>query len=120
MPKTLGRVIKELREESGLTKFALAKSAGIDPAVLARLEAGERETPRFPTLCRIAAALGVSLDALAIECGYLPGTKSHLSPAAEAAAREDTIRHLRRLLTQAENLLDDLNASNIRKRRQQR
>jgi transcriptional regulator with XRE-family HTH domain len=52
-----------------LTQAALARAAQVDPGELARIESGERKAPSFLTVCRIAAALGISLDALATKAG---------------------------------------------------
>ncbi len=54
----LGREIKRRREARGLTQPALAKRAGIAVSYLAKLEGGERLSPSFPTVVRLARALG--------------------------------------------------------------
>jgi transcriptional regulator with XRE-family HTH domain len=53
-----------------LTQAALAREVGITPNHLNRLESGEKLLPRFDTLARLAARLGLSLDVMAIACGY--------------------------------------------------
>lgn len=70
-PKSLGQVFRRLREEAGLTRFALAKAARLDPAVLTRIETDERPNMRFSTVCQIAGALGVSMDDIAARAGLL-------------------------------------------------
>ena len=62
MPQTeFGRQLQKLREQSGLSREQLAKSAGLNTGSLANLENGAR-TPSWPTVQALADALGVSLD----------------------------------------------------------
>lgn len=51
--------LKELREARGLTQQQLADAAGMNKFGLAKLEQGVTE-PYWPTVLRLAAALGVS------------------------------------------------------------
>ena len=60
-PLDLGRRIKELREQQGLTQQALADKAGLSRIYVQKLEAGERESPSWDALERIARALGATL-----------------------------------------------------------
>jgi transcriptional regulator with XRE-family HTH domain len=53
-------MIKERREELGLTREALAKRAKVTTAYVSMLEAGKRKNPSLPVLQRIAKALGVN------------------------------------------------------------
>jgi transcriptional regulator with XRE-family HTH domain len=57
----LGEQIRRLREERGLTQEALANRAKLSRIYIAKLEAGDRASPSFPALKRIARALGVKL-----------------------------------------------------------
>lgn len=57
-----GRRLRELREAAGLTLAALGERAGMSYQNVARLERGDRD-PTWPTLIRLADALGVGLDA---------------------------------------------------------
>ena len=70
MANTVAQIFRAARERVGVTQSALAAEAGIAPNHLSRLESGAKETPRFDTVARVAAALGLSLDAIAVECGY--------------------------------------------------
>jgi len=54
----LGREIKRRREARSLTQPVLAKRAGIAVSYLAKLEGGERLSPSFPAVVRLARALG--------------------------------------------------------------
>ncbi|MGN6379739.1 MAG: helix-turn-helix domain-containing protein [Gaiellales bacterium] len=58
----LGRRIRRLREERGLSLRGLA-FPGCSPSYLSRLEAGQR-APSLPVLHQLAERLGVSVDAL--------------------------------------------------------
>lgn len=60
-PLDLGRRIKELREQQGLTQQGLADKAGLSRIYVQKLEAGERESPSWDALERIAQALGATL-----------------------------------------------------------
>jgi transcriptional regulator with XRE-family HTH domain len=54
---SVGTTIKQLRGER--TQEDLAHTAGISTSTLSRIERGMHQ-PSLPTLCKIAAALGVS------------------------------------------------------------
>lgn len=58
-----------LREASGLSRYRLAKLAGVTQMNLGRLERG-RQDPQLTTLLRLADALGCTLDDLG---GRTPG-----------------------------------------------
>lgn len=62
--KRLGAAVRELRRSAGITQEDLAYHAGISTGTLARIE-GSTANPSWTTVTRIAAALGVSLVALA-------------------------------------------------------
>jgi len=54
----LGKRIRELRLEAGLTQAELARRTGIHRPNIARVEAG-RHTPSLETIARLASAIGV-------------------------------------------------------------
>lgn len=58
MAKTVGQLIKEEREKSGISQNQLAKQAGISQPNLSRIESGQQD-PSIATLREIAKALGV-------------------------------------------------------------
>jgi transcriptional regulator with XRE-family HTH domain len=60
----LGRAIRQLREERGLSQEALAHAANIHPTWVSHLESG-RNNPAWGTVRRISDALGVPLSHLA-------------------------------------------------------
>lgn len=82
--RILGELLRRAREDAGLTQSALARRASMAPNHLVRLESGEKTTPRFETVARLATELGVSLDDLSAACGYR--TPTSLTPASAAAA----------------------------------
>lgn len=62
----LGEQIRALRQARGLSQAELAKCAGTSQAAIARLEAGGVE-PKFRTLDKVRAALGVTLEVRLVE-----------------------------------------------------
>ena len=60
----LAKAVQELREKAGLSQAALAERADLPTAALAALESGESD-PAWGDARRLAAALGVSMEALA-------------------------------------------------------
>lgn len=57
--------LARLRGAAGLSRYQLALRAGVQETALARMERGEW-SPRLEALCRLADALGATLDDL---CG---------------------------------------------------
>jgi DNA-binding XRE family transcriptional regulator len=55
------QALKKDRQRSGLTVGAVAVRAGLDRAVVSRLENGKQDNPTVATLMRYAAALGKRL-----------------------------------------------------------
>ena len=60
----LGRAIKKLREERGISQEALAHAADTHPTWISHLESG-RNNPSWGTVRRISEALGVRVSELA-------------------------------------------------------
>lgn len=58
---TKGEIIRSLRKEKGLTQAELADKLKVSYVVISQLENNKRN-PKYETLRRIAAALGVSVD----------------------------------------------------------
>jgi len=74
MPRSVssvGRVLRALRKEAGLSVAALARAAKLDPATLTRIEAEDRTHVRFSSVCQVASALGVSMDEIASQVGLI-------------------------------------------------
>ena len=59
--RAVGRSIRDLREDAGLTRSAVAAAAGIDASFLGRIETAGRE-PSLSTLAAIAGVLGADLS----------------------------------------------------------
>ena len=56
----IGKRVRKLREEKGLTQTEVAKRTGLLPSYVSRIE-GNRTNPEIPMLERIAAALGLQV-----------------------------------------------------------
>ncbi len=63
-PIRLGATVTRLREESSLTRQALAARARLNKETVARLERGQSDNPSLHTIARVATALGVSVIVL--------------------------------------------------------
>ncbi len=59
--RRLGARIRAARVRAGLTQEAVAKEAAVSRIYVAKLEAGERQSPSLPVLERVAKALRVTL-----------------------------------------------------------
>ena len=98
----LGRSIRAERRRAGLTQAELARKASIAPNHLSRLESGEKIDPRFTTIAKLAAALDVSLDALAHE----GGSEGPIPKSTAAAMRlRDVVRTARLAVSAADGEL---------------
>lgn len=60
----LGRAVVALREEAGIDQAALAERAKLPQSLIAEIERGDSD-PAWGDMRKVAAALGVSLEALA-------------------------------------------------------
>ncbi len=60
----LGGRLAVARQRAGLSQRALAQAAGLSHGTVARLERGEGQMPRLPTLHRMARVLGVAPETL--------------------------------------------------------
>jgi plasmid maintenance system antidote protein VapI len=60
-PPMIDDQLREAILAKGLTAYAAAKLAGVDPGVVNRFVKGERDL-RFATAAKIAAALGLTLS----------------------------------------------------------
>lgn len=63
-PSTIGRNLRRLRTDRGLSQEGLAEAAGVSVHVISKLEQGRRVTARLTTLTRIANGLDVDLGEL--------------------------------------------------------
>ncbi len=62
--KRLGRVLKALREERGLSQVVLAKKARVGRTYIVKLETGDKKNPSLDILKKLAKALGVPVTEL--------------------------------------------------------
>lgn len=69
----LGRMLRNLRLQTGMSQVDVAVAAELTAGYLSRVEAGER-TPRPETITSIARALEADSSLLLIAAGYLPAT----------------------------------------------
>lgn len=60
----LGKAVRQLREERGMTQEAVALIAGVHPTWVSRLES-ETLNPSWGMVARVAGALGVGISELA-------------------------------------------------------
>ncbi|MYL71729.1 helix-turn-helix domain-containing protein [Halobacillus litoralis] len=69
--KAVGRKIKQLREEKGISQEEFAYLVGIDRTYISFIERGRR-APRLPMLYRIANVLEVPASSLVVEVKETP------------------------------------------------
>jgi transcriptional regulator with XRE-family HTH domain len=82
-PGEFGALLHALRQRAHLSQGALAKSAGIDPSYVNRLERGEREPPKREIVAALAAGLRLppqEEDQLLVAAGHLPRALQELGP----------------------------------------
>jgi transcriptional regulator with XRE-family HTH domain len=65
MATLLGSRLKAVRERIGLSRSEAARRAGIDPAMLHRIENADNSAPTFETIVRLAQVLDIDLEWLA-------------------------------------------------------
>jgi transcriptional regulator with XRE-family HTH domain len=65
----LGRRVRRRRRAIDLTQEALAERAGVHRTQISLIESGKR-TPMTPTLIKLAAGLGVSVEQLLAGIGW--------------------------------------------------
>lgn len=99
----LSIILRRKREELGLTQSGLAELCGLAPNYVARLEGGDKSHPRFETIAGIASALGLSLDELAVQCGYRCDSALSGSEASAALALVAPLESLIARLDEASN-----------------
>ncbi|WP_374706215.1 helix-turn-helix domain-containing protein [Paenibacillus sp. J23TS9] len=66
-----GMMMKQLREQQGLTINQLAEAAGISNSQISRMENGVRGIPKATTIRKLADALDASYGELMSAAGYL-------------------------------------------------
>ncbi|MWV44592.1 helix-turn-helix domain-containing protein [Paenibacillus sp. HJL G12] len=74
MENEFGVLLKQIREQKGLTINQLAEAAGISNSQISRMENGLRGIPKAPTIRKLADALDASYGEFMSAAGYLEGT----------------------------------------------
>ena len=88
----IGQRIRDARSKLGWSQNELASRAGVKQPTLQRIEAGLRRDPSIRTIAALAAALGLTIDAL---LGISPPERSQTQAARVASdAIEDLARHV--------------------------
>lgn len=64
MTRHLGDVLRELREQAGLSMTKLAHRAGVDVASISRIEAHKQHLLSQENLAKVAQTLGVTVEDL--------------------------------------------------------
>ncbi len=62
--KSIGKTVRRLRKQRGISQGRLAKFAGVSLNTVVKLEIGENENPTIGTLMQIAKALHTSVHKL--------------------------------------------------------
>lgn len=88
-------MLKEARAAAAMSQSALARSAEVSANHISRIESGARVEVSFAAIARIALALGLSLDDLAVELGLWPGKGRRLDPI--VASSTIVVEELRRV-----------------------
>lgn len=57
-------LLKKTRESKNLSRYRLSKLSGVKESTIQSLENSNDPNPTFKTLCKLADALGVTLDEL--------------------------------------------------------
>lgn len=118
----IGELIRQYREESNLSRRALARAAGLDPAGLRRIEE-DHQRPRGTTIIKLIEAFGWPfsderaqrlLAFLGSGHMLLPardvvlGSPISLAPELNTTGSSVTIRELKRTLVRALELINEL------------
>lgn len=83
MARKIGEVLRQARQEAGLSIRDLERLTGMASAAISQVENGVRRDPGFSTVLRLARATGISLDDLVVR---IEGrTTSHLSSSRQIA-----------------------------------
>jgi transcriptional regulator with XRE-family HTH domain len=61
----LAQRLRKIREECGLSIYALWKLSGVGVATISEIESGKNTSPGLVTMVKLADVLNVSLDTLA-------------------------------------------------------
>jgi transcriptional regulator with XRE-family HTH domain len=108
----IGAALRAIREREGLTLTAVARRAGISDAMLSRIERGERASPQFTTIAKIAYVLGTSLDEIAHSAGIATAVHRRTpSTAALEIRRSESLDKIAKHLTKVQTLVQEIQAT---------
>jgi len=105
-----GELLRQLREQAGLSQRGLAQAAGWNPAVVNRLEHGERPPSGPDQVLVLAGALRLDQrqrDALLVSAGFWPEAFAALGP------RDGTLLGVAQVLASA--LVDESSKQRFRR-----
>ncbi|MDH6459695.1 transcriptional regulator with XRE-family HTH domain [Fusobacterium sp. PH5-7] len=95
LEKTIGKKIKEKREELGYSFGKLSNLSGVDRAEISRIESGDRKNPNPIMVKKIASALGMDIIELYEDMGLLESTdKVFLNEMMEILDSNDLVKIL--------------------------
>lgn len=78
--KTMGRRMESRRREMKMTMAELGNRVGVAASTIQRYEAGRIARPKYPVICAIASALGVSAKDLTGEAAGKPDIPANVFP----------------------------------------
>jgi transcriptional regulator with XRE-family HTH domain len=93
----LGKKIKGLRDELGMSQAQLAAQAGLSQGYLSQLENDEVQNPSAAVIFRLAESLHVDPRAIMQAAGYQQATGNGNDGEFEVAVDPDLLRYLSRL-----------------------
>lgn len=64
--KRIGEVLREVRIEAGLSARDIERLSGMSTGIISQIESGRRQNPGFSTILKLARAIGVSMEDLAV------------------------------------------------------
>lgn len=95
LEKTIGKKIKEKREELGYSFGKLSNLSGVDRAEISRIESGDRKNPNPIMVKKIASAMGMNIIELYEDMGLLENTdRVFLNEMMEILNNDDLIKIL--------------------------
>jgi transcriptional regulator with XRE-family HTH domain len=106
---SVGAALRDLRLEAGLSINALARLAGLDTTTLTRIEAEDRTEVRFSTVIKVANALGVTADEIAVRAGLIRRKAPAHGPPRHVANARDGLQRREVLLQRGIERIQDIN-----------
>lgn len=79
MQNAIGEYIKERRESLNMSLKKLGDACGVSDSEILKIESGQRKSPNWTTLCKIARALGFHPFELMLKAGYI--SEADINPA---------------------------------------